>query len=333
MGSFVFFAILLGLIAVAFAISTLWQHSRALALALAVALPLAAGGLYFLTGEPDALDPANVRPPESMEEAVAQLQRRIAGQPESFENLVVLARSYMATEKFAEASAIYARAIKLKPDDVDVPVEYAEALLRSSPDHRFPDQAVAMLETAVKKNPQNQRALFFLGMQRFQTGQHAEAAAVWEKLLPMLQPEAANALREQISSARESAGLPPLAPAGAIDDNALITVEVAIDGVLAAQVRPGDVLYVFARSLDGSGPPLAAKRIVLGTLPQVVSLGDADSPMPAARLSSQPKVLLLARLSHSGDVAAATGDIEADPIEVDTTGKPSVALVLNRTVP
>lgn len=333
MGPFVFFAALLVLLAIAFAIATLWQRSRTLAIALAVALPLAAGGLYFLKGEPDALDPANVRTPETMEEAVAQLQRRIAGQPESFENLVVLARSYMATEKFAEARDAYARAIKLRPDDVDVPVEYAEALLRTSSDHRFPDQAVAMLEKAVAKNPQNQRALFFLGMQRFQSGQAAEAAATWEKLLPLLQPEAATALREQIATARKDAGLPPLPAADAPDPAALLTVEVSIDGVLAAQVRPGDVLYVFARSLDGGGPPLAAKRIVLGTLPQVVSLGDGDSPMPAARLSSQPQVQLIARLSHSGDVQPASGDIEADPVQVATTGKPSVSLVLNRTLP
>ena len=331
MGSFVFFAALLALIAIAFAIATLWQRSRGLAVAIALLLPISAAGLYLLNGTPDALDPANVTPPASVEEAVAQLQRRIAGQPESFENLVVLARSYMATEKFAEARDTYARAVKLQPEDVDVPVEYAEALLRSSADRRFPPEAVAMLETAIAKNPQNQRALFFLGMHQFQSGKPAEAAANWERLLPMLQPDAAGALREQVNSARRAAGMDALPePEAAV---ALVSVEISIDGVLAGQVREGDTIFVYARRMEGGGPPLAAKRVVLGKLPLVVGLSDADSLMPTGKLSSQPQVVVMARLSRSGDAKPASGDIEADPVVVDTKIGTSASLVLNRTVP
>ena len=158
MGSFVFFAVLLGVLALAFVLSALWQRSRALALGLALAVPLCAAGIYLFKGAPAALDPANVKAPETVEEAVAQLQRRLKDEPESFETQVVLARSYMATERYAEARDAYARALELKPDDVDVPVEYAEALLRTSPDRHFPPQAVAMLERAVERNPDNERA-------------------------------------------------------------------------------------------------------------------------------------------------------------------------------
>ena len=331
MGSFVFFAALLVLIAIAFAIATLWQRSRGLAIGIALLLPLSAAGIYLLKGEPDALDPANVKSPASIEEAVAQLQRRIAGEPESFENLVVLARSYMATEKFAEARDTYARAVKLRPGDVDVPVEYAEALLRSSTDHRFPPEAIAMLEAAVAKNPQNQRALFFLGMNQFQSEKPAQAAATWEKLLPMLQPDAAAALRDQINSARSAAGREPLPEPEAVA--ALVTVEIAIDGVLSGQARKGDTIFVYARALEGGGPPLAAKRMALGKLPLVVGLSDADSLMPTAKLSSQAQVVVMARLSRSGDATPASGDIEADPVVVDTKAGSSASLVLNRTVP
>lgn len=331
MGSFVFFAVLLALIAIAFAIATLWQRSRGLAIAIALLLPLSAAGIYLLKGEPDALDPANVTPPATIEEAVAQLQRRIAGEPESFENLVVLARSYMATEKFADARDTYARAVKLRPDDVDVPVEYAEALLRSSSDRRFPPEAITMLESAVAKNPQNQRALFFLGMNHFQSDQPAEAAATWEKLLPMLQPDAAGALREQINSARNAAGMDALPePEAAV---ALVKVEISIDGMLSGQAREGDTIFVYARALEGGGPPLAAKRVALVKLPMKVGLGDADSLMPTAKLSSQAQVVVMARLSRSGDATPASGDIEADPVVVDTKAGSSVTLVLNRTVP
>ena len=328
MGWFVFLAALLALLALAFALSALWQRSRPLALGLALVVPLAAAGLYLLKGSPAALDPANVKPPETVDEAVAQLQRRLEDQPESFETLVVLARSYMATERFAEARDAYARAIKLKPDDVDVPVEYAEALLRTSADRRFPAQAVAMLERAVEANPTNQRALFFLGMHRFQSGQPAEAATLWERLLPLLPPDAAAAVRQQIDEARIASGQPPLP-----EDKPRITVEVDVDGSLAREIRKGDILFVFARSADGKGPPVAARRIVVDALPVTVGLGDGDSLMPTAKLSTQETVLVAARLSHGGDATPASGDIEADPVSVSAAEGSRAALVLNRTRP
>lgn len=332
MSQFIFFAALLGLIAVAFAVSALWQASRRLALALALGLPLAAAGLYFLKGEPAALDPQNVTAPTTIEQAVTQLENRIAAEPDNFEGLVLLARSYMALEKFTLARDTYARALTLKPDDSDLSVEYAESLLRTAADHRFPPAAVALLENAVAKNPGNQRALFFLGMQQMQDGRPGDASATWERLLPLLEPEAAGALRQQITVARTAAGLAPL-PEPAATAAARLNIQVEIDPTLAKQVRPGQVLYVFARGLDGRGPPLAAKRIQVDKLPLQLQLTDADSPMPAARLSSQKRVLLMARLSASGDAKPASGDIEADQVQVSTDGKETVTLVLNRALP
>ncbi len=337
MNQFVFFAALLALIAVAFAVSALWQRSRSLALTLALALPLAALGLYYIEGAPAAIDPdlaaapAPQAAPASIEDAVAQLQARLATEPDNFEGRVLLARSYMAIEKFELARDSYANAMKLRPDDVDVAVEYAESLLRTSPDRNFPPEAVALLERAVAKSPDNQRALFFLGMHQFQSDKPAEAVATWERLLPMLQPDAAGALREQINSARVAAGMDPLPEPEA--PVALVTVEISIDGVLSGQAREGDTIFVYARNLEGGGPPLAAKRVVVGKLPLVVGLSDADSLMPTAKLSSQSQVVVMARLSRSGDAKPASGDIEADPVVVDTKAGSSASLVLNRTVP
>ena len=340
MGMFIACAVVLALIAIAFAVSALWKGSRPLALLLAVAIPLAAAGLYLLRGNPAALDPAQwvaadaqaPEGPESMEAAIAHLEQTVAADPENFDKLALLARSYMSLQKFELAAPIFARAVKLHPEDSDLSVEYAEALLRTSPDHHFPPAAVKMIEDAVAKNPSNERALFFLGLQRRQSGRPAEAAAVWEKLLPMLDGTTGAALRPEIDSARQAAGLPPL-PASALASAPALDIEVQVDPKLAKQVGTGQVLYVFARALQGGGPPLAVKRIEFDTMPLHVQLSDADSPMPAAKLSSQSSVLLAARLSRSGDVRAASGDLEATPLEVRTNDKARIVLVLDHPVP
>jgi len=336
MSQFVFFAALLALLAIAFAVSALWRSSRSLALALALVLPAAAAGLYYLKGNPAALEPQVAAAPTSIEDAVAQLQARLASQPENFEGLGLLARSYMAMEKYDLARDAYAKALKLRPDDTDLSVEYAESLLRTSADRRFPPEAVVLLENAVAKHPDNQRALFFLGTHQMQDNRPAEAVATWEKLLPKLDAETAAALRKQVDAARLAAGMPPSSPDTAPmpdSETAALTIEIQIDPTLAKMAQAGDVLYVFARPLDGKGPPFAAKRVELGSLPLRLQLTDADSPMPAAKLFSQDKVLLMARLSKTGDVKSASGDIEADPVQVSTKGKEQITLVLNRSIP
>jgi tetratricopeptide (TPR) repeat protein len=170
MTGFLVFAALLVLIAIAFAIVALWRGAPRLAIGLAVALPLAAGGLYTVVGAPKALDPANRAPPATIEDAVARLQAELKDAPENFENLVVMARSQMAIGKFPEAAASYEKALELQPGEAELGVEYAEARLRSAADRRFPPEVVPLLEAAVAKNPQNQRALFFLGLHRMQSG-------------------------------------------------------------------------------------------------------------------------------------------------------------------
>lgn len=331
MGQFVLFAALLSAMAVAFAISALWRNSRGLTLALALGLPLAAAGIYYLKGTPAALDARNVAGPKNIDELVAQLEQRLAADPGNFEGRVLLARSYMATEKFALARDAYAKASALKPDDPDLGVEYAEALMRSSADHRFPPNAIAMLEKVAAKDPQNQRALFFLGMNQMQSNQPAQAAATWEKILPLLTPDTAAALREQINIARSAAQMPPLPEVAVAGPTLSITVQ--IDPSLAKSTAPGDTLYVFARGPDGAGPPLAVKRVAFDKLPMNVTLSDADSPMPAGKLSSQKTVLVMARLSKSGNAQAGSGDIEADPVSATPSDSKPVTLTLSRAIP
>jgi cytochrome c-type biogenesis protein CcmH len=327
MGQFMLLAAILVCLAVAFAISALWQKSRTLALVLALALPLAAGALYWWKGTPAALDVANRTPPKTLPDAISQLERLTKADPKNYADQATLARAYMAAQQYDKASAAYASALALH-DDTDLSVEYAEALLRSSPDRRFPPQAVQMLERALKANPQNQRALFFYGLHQRMSGQPAQAAETWQRLLSLLDPSTAIELRHQIGDARKEAGLPPIGPA-----TATVAVNVSLDPTLARAARRGAVLYVFARKVGDAGPPVAVKRLDAEHFPVQLELGDGDSPMPTQTLSEQKQVVVSARLSQSGDALPASGDIEADSVTVSVADGAKVDIRLNRSVP
>lgn len=331
MAFFVLSATLLVLMAIAFATAPLWRQSRGLALSLALVLPLCVVALYQLQGTPAALDPANLRAPQNIDEAIAMLQARLEREPDNVEGWILLARSHAAQENFGLAAKAYAQAKALAPDDLDLGVEYAEALMRNAGAQGAPAEAVALLEAALRANPDHQRALLLFGMQRMQTGRPAEASAAWERLLPMLEPAAAAALRAQIDLARIAANLPPLPPM--VATKPLLTVRVGIDPALAAQLKPGDVLFVFARSPEGRGPPFAVKRLAADVWPMQVTLGDEDSPMPTAKLSTQSRVQVIARLSRSGNAQAGSGDIEAEAQTVILGSDAPIELTLSRPVP
>ena len=109
-----------------------------------------------------------------------------------------------------------------------------------------------------------------------------------------------------------------------------IKLTITLDPTLASTLKPGAILFVFAKSLDDKGPPVAAKKIDAVNFPIQLELSDADSLMPTAKLSSQEKVAVSARISIQGDALARSGDIEADTVIVETKSASASEIKLSR---
>ncbi|HEX5756522.1 MAG TPA: cytochrome C biogenesis protein [Arenimonas sp.] len=312
----------------ALALRPLLATQRGLGIALLLALPAVTGLLYVSVGTPDALDPRNVRAPQSLDEAIEQLERRLAREPGETQGWLLLARSRMSQGRFDLARDAYAKAHALAPQEADIAVDYAEAELRSADDARMPESARQRLRAVLAAQPEQQKALFLLGLDRLQAGEAAEAVALWERLLPLVEPATADALRPQIDAARAQAGLPP-AEARATEatvQGPQLKVRVELAAELAAPLPDTAVLYVFARTSDGAGLPVAVKRLAASGFPVEVVLSDADGLMPTQKLSAQREVSLLARISLSGDAAGASGDPEAEPVQV-TVGSDAITVL------
>jgi cytochrome c-type biogenesis protein CcmH len=337
--SFVLAAAALVALSLAFVLPALWSGARRTALAMVLVMPLGAAGLYYAMGTPAALDPANRTMPASIEEAIAQLQRRLADEPDNLEGWVLLGRTLKnqgrdsamagnidaALKQFAAARDAFLRAKALSPEEPDLLVETAEALSLAEADRRFGAEATTLLDQALGKVPNHQRGLWFRGIAALQTGDAAGAVQRWEALLPQVDPATAEALREQIAGAREAAGMPamsdvavaPSAPNPAVQGNTLALTLNADPAAVAAMPEQA-VLFIFARNADAAaGPPVAAQRIVRPQFPLQVQLSDADSLMPSAKLSATPRISVSARYARSGSVQPEAGDLVAEPVVVE----------------
>lgn len=307
----------------------LWRNgARAGFVASVLAVALATPALYLWVGAPAALEPQARSAPRDLDEGIARLQEALRQDPQRADGWALLGRSQLELGRDAEATAAYAQAVKLAPDEPTLLVEAAQARAQADPQRRFDDQAMAWLEHARALSPDAERASWLIGIAQRQRGQDAEAARTWETLLPRIDPAAAGALREQIDIARQAAGLPPLADEAATAAAATLTVKVALQPDFAERVRlRGDAsVFVIARIPGGPPMPVAVEKHALQDLPLTVVLDDGDSPMPTQKLSALAEVEVLARLSASGNAVPQEGDLASKPVRVRLPAEAPVEL-------
>lgn len=304
----------------------MWRTGRGPTLAIGTGLVVCAALLYLLVGTPAALDPASREAPDSMEDAVAQLEAELARSPRQAEGWRLLGRAYRAQGRLADSADAFERTARLLPDDPDVLVEAAEARALAHPQRTLDAQAVGWLDHALAVAPGHQRARWFRGIAYRQAGEPAAAARTWEPLLALVDPSTVASLREQIDIARAEAGLPPL-PADAAPEPATardrIEVTVSLAPAVAERVPAGATLFVIARQVGGSPMPVAVERVPGTGFPIEVSLDDGDGLMPTLRLSQVEDVEVVARLSATGDATAVAGDLASAPVAA-TPGTPVV---------
>nr|MDQ3040747.1 tetratricopeptide repeat protein [Pseudomonadota bacterium] len=270
MASFVAIAIVITLSVLALVLRPLWARSRGLFAMIMLAASVTTFGLYHSVGTPAALDPAMVAGPETLEDAIGELEAALKSDPGQAEGWRLLGRAYTAEKRYSDARNAYTRAAELLPADAEAQVEAAESRAMADPQRRFDAQAVAMLERALRVQPQQQRARWFLGIAQRQAGEHAQAAATWQPLLAQVDAKTAASLRPQIDAARKAARLPPLSATDAIAISAnALTVEVSLDPSFASRVRlDGNAsIFVIARVPGGPPMPVAVEKRSVRELP------------------------------------------------------------------
>ena len=310
----------------------------ALMLAIAFILPLTAGALYLLVGTPAALNgvAAEAERPLTLPQAIDELHTHLARQPGDVQGWMLLAQTSAMQRDPAAARDAYDHVLKLAPNNAEAMVGWAETDSMTRDDHMIEGRALELLKRAVQLQPDSQRGLWLLGISDFQHGQFHQAAATWRVLQPQLEPgsKVAQAVAEQIAVADARAGGAPAgaattAPAAAAQGAAL-QVQVSLAPALKSQVVAGDTLFVYARAENGPPMPLAVAKLDASQLPTSVTLTDAMAMTPALKLSSVTHVFVGARISHSGQPIAQSGDLEGDAGVVAVDSKTPIKISIDK---
>jgi cytochrome c-type biogenesis protein CcmH len=300
---------------------------RASVWAVGLAVPLLAVAVYLLTGNPAAMLPAAPMPDAAQVEAmVARLAAKMREHPEDVEGWKLLGRSYTVMGRFPQAVEAYAKAAERAPRDAQLLADFADALAMAH-GQTLQGEPEKLVERALEIDPKNLKALALAGTAAYERKDYATAADLWGRMLPLVPEgsEDARAIGQNVAEARQLAGIgqpqgKPAEKAAAASGGVRGVVRLAPK--LAAQVKPGDTLFVFARAAEGPPMPLAVVRAKAAELPLQFSLNDSMAMAQGLKISAFPKVVVAARISKSGTATPQPGDLQgaSAPIANDASG-------------
>ena len=332
-------------------------NSRAIVVALAIIIPTISGLLYWKLGNPLAITQPSVSSPtaqggadydhqtsEGLDALSERLKKKLKQNPNDGAGWALLARSYAEIGRHAEAVLFYEKAMKLIPDDPQMLADYADALAMLQ-GRKLEGRPEALIQQALKIDPNHVKALMLAGTVAFDRKEFWKAAQYWERASANLPPDAEGEVRQEllsgIAEAKELAGgKPPMVKAagGAAQSTKLGSQAVAISGTvsvspsLAGKGAPTDTLFVFAREVNGPSMPVSIVRATKQDLPFAFRLDDSTSPMPSRKLSDVGSVVIVARLSKSGEAMPKTGDLQgmSQPVK---PGASKITIVIDREIP
>jgi cytochrome c-type biogenesis protein CcmH len=196
--------------------------NRGPAYAIALAIPAIAVALYLLVGNSAALSGAATTSPQAtsaigpqggqmsrqqIEANVAALAKRLEQNPGEVQGWVMLARSYMALEKYSDATNAYAKAAALKTDDAELLVNQAFALAMAN-GRQLEGEPSELIKKALRIDPQNANALDLAASAEFQAKNYKQAIDYWQRALEKApaDSEVAARLTQNINEAKTLAG-------------------------------------------------------------------------------------------------------------------------------
>jgi cytochrome c-type biogenesis protein CcmH len=210
------------------------------------------------------------QPVGTVEEKIADLERKLKQEPNNPAGWRMLGWSYFETGDLMRSAAAYRRAAQIEPGNAENWSSLGEAL-QSATTELSPEAAEAFAR-AIKLDPADPRARYFLAVQKDLKGQHEGAIADWIALLkdtPAGAPWEADLRRtiQQVAAKQkiDIAGRMPAASAGAPSAGSVATA--AIPGPTAEQLASASSI-----------PPAQQSEMVKGMVDRL-----------AARLKSNPK--------------------------------------------
>lgn len=194
------------------------SDGRRWVIAAVVAVPVLAIPLYLMLGEPEGLDAqhkavvaeqSQAATQEQINAMVENLAKKLETKPDDAEGWMMLGRSYAIMRRFGDASAAYAKAVALLPNNAQLLADYADVLAMNN-GRSMQGEPEKAIQQALQADPNNIKALALAGTAAMQRNDYRSAIEWWQKLLVLVPPDSpiARSISANISQAQGLSGQP-----------------------------------------------------------------------------------------------------------------------------
>ncbi len=298
------------------------KPDRTLALILVILLPLASILIYYKIGSPAAIGtPKAAQTIEeqsartgNVEPLLAAMNAKLAQNPVDGKGWALLARTYIELGRTSDAVPAYEKAVKIIPNDAQLLADYADALAVSN-GYNLAGKPTELVNQALKLDPHHIKSLLLAAAAATNRKDYKQAIIYWQSLQKELPADSdiAPKVKASLDEVYRLAGIKvpateSAAPAAEAAQGISGTVKLA--PALAANIDPAATVFVYARAAQGASMPLAIERITVKDLPYTYHLDDSKGLMPANKLSQAGEVVIVARISKTGDAKPQAGDLQ-----------------------
>ncbi len=311
---------------------------------------------------------SNPQVPPDFKKMVEKLVARLEQQPDDEKGWQMLARSYAFLDDYKQAIQTYNKTLAKFGEKPEVLTDLAEFMAKSNNDE-LAGLPTIFLKAALNINPNYQDALWLAGFSAAQKQDFQGAIDYWQRFLkqvPETEVELRKSLEKHIAEARNQmvgrsssssvtvspetnhsppsenvVGAPVTSSTTSINtsssgENALtdakIAVSVSLDPALQEKVSPDNTLFIYARATEGPPMPLAIVKKTAKDLPANVTLDDSLALTPALKLSNFKEVVVLARISSSGQATPQHGDLMGQSDTVMIGKQTQVTITINQVM-
>lgn len=239
---------------------------------------------------------------------LAALEKRL---PHTEQTLAKLAGMYESLGLFDKAQNVYQQLNLVNPDQPYYIVQslYCQVM---QDEGKISDSVHSALQQLNDKYPAEKGILNLLALHAFQNEQFENALSYWQQLLQFAKSVTQSeqqTIQEAIRNVKSRLGLPSTSRA--------IQVTVNLKAEFVEQLKPDDVLYVYAKQVNGPPMPVAVVKQAASNFPMQIQLSDENSMLPQLKLSDISRVKIGARISKSGQAIPTKGDWEGKTQTLD----------------
>ncbi|WP_298739677.1 c-type cytochrome biogenesis protein CcmI [uncultured Psychrobacter sp.] len=270
---------------------------------------------------------------EDSRQLISAMQTNVYRHADDPDRWMRLSELFLSLEATPSAIEALSRAYRLSPENEEIATSYAQISFFAN-EGRLDANIRRVLQDVLVDNPQHEGAQMLMAMGEARSSNFDEAQGWISRLRNSIAAKPGDHSRALASLDELSANINAQKAQAAQG----VDVTVVVNSSLLPLVKGDDVLFVAIRDVNG-GPPFAAKRLPISVIKQGeanISLSDLDAMMPERTLASaraqKTQLAVIARISHSGNAVAESGDLSGNPVVI-SSDQNQVNVEINQQVP